>query len=48
MMSKKIDCVGCCFMTKGGVEVYRCDQKECPFWTFFFGRGGKVLDTCFT
>ena len=48
MMSKKIDCVGCCFMTKAGIEVYRCDQKGCHFWTFFFGRGGKVLDTCET
>jgi hypothetical protein len=48
MMSKKIDCVGCCFMRKAGVEVYRCDQTGCSFWTFFFGHAGKVLDTCFT
>jgi len=48
MMSKKIDCVGCCFMTKGGVEVYRCDQKECPFYVYFFVRDIPKVDTCFT
>ena len=48
MMSERIDCVGCCFMRKTGVVVYECDQKDCPFWTFFFERGWKFLDTCFT
>ena len=48
MMSEKIDCLGCCFMKKRGVEVYRCDQKDCPFWTFSFGLSEKFLDTCFT
>jgi len=48
MMSVRIDCQGCCRMLKGGVEIYRCDQKGCPFWTFTFGRSEKILDTCFT
>ena len=48
MMGVRIDCLGCCRMLKAGVEVYRCDQKECPFWAFFFEHGGKILDTCFT
>ena len=47
-MSGRIDCLGCCFMKKAGVEVYRCNQTECHFWTFSFGRSEKFLDTCFT
>ena len=47
-MSMRIDCQGCCRALKAGIEFYRCDQTECPFWTFIFGRSGKVLDTCFT
>jgi len=47
-MSERIECLGFCWMKKAGVVVWNCDQKNCPFWTFFFGRSGKVLDTCFT
>jgi len=47
-MKKKISCDGCCSMTKAGVEVYRCDQTECPFWKFFFVQKEQKLPTCFT
>jgi hypothetical protein len=48
MMGVRIDCQGCCRMLKDGVEVYRCDQTGCLFWTFAFGQSGKIIDTCFT
>ena len=48
MMSGGINCPGCCKMTKAGVEVYRCDQIRCSFWSFFFERDIPKKDTCFT
>ena len=47
-MSMKTDCMGCCWMKKGGVIVWRCERTECGFWTFIFGRSEKILDTSFT
>jgi hypothetical protein len=47
-MRGRINCLGCCRMIKAGIEVYRCDQTECLFWTFIFGRSEKILDTCFS
>jgi len=47
-MKDKINCQGCCWMKRAGIEVYRCDQTQCPFWGYFFAQHGQILDTCFT
>ena len=46
-MNGRIECQGYCWMTKDGIEVWRCDQTECHFWTFFFAPGEKKITSCF-
>lgn len=48
MMSVRINCLGCCWMKKAGVIVWRCDQIECPLNLDFFKERGQKVDECFT
>ena len=47
-MSENIVCGGCCFMSKAGVIVWKCDQVRCAFNEYFFTQKEQTLDTCFT
>jgi len=47
-MSLKIECLGCCWMSRAGVVVWRCNQAQCPFNKFYFKPSIPTVETCFT
>lgn len=42
----KIQCRGCCRISKEGVELFRCDQTHCPMHQFKFKGQLPQVETC--
>jgi hypothetical protein len=47
-MSLKFECLGCCWMSRAGLIVWRCDQTECCVYKYTFDFNTPTVETCFT